>query len=220
MLSWVQLMGAGSHLLRPVLILLPISQFVQVRVLGKGGTPTSLSKELFEMAGVSQAKEGLEDLTPWPPYSPLSSAQLISFLHLSEGRESHPAPVPRDLPSHCSALSWCGIISPAGLFGLTPNRHHGRSMCSGVTHLLLEGDVGEGMVVEVVAFGGQQINERADSAVVRQSVLQLRGFLEQLGGMHGGTEKRGQASRVQALFLWPEALGGCLWLAKVLPIPT
>ena len=93
-------------------------------------------------------------------------------------------------------------------------------MCSGVTHLLLEGDVGEGMVVEVVAFGGEQINEHADSAVIRQPLLQLGGFLEQLDGMHGGREKRGQASRVQALFLWPEALGGCIWLAKELPIPT
>jgi len=39
-------------------------------------------------------------------------------------------------------------------------------MCCGVTHLLLEGNVGEGMVVEVVAFGGEQIDEHADSAVI------------------------------------------------------
>lgn len=153
----------------------------------------------------------------------LPSAQLISF---SISRRSNQklgvpsCPCCQDLPSHCLALSWCGILSPARLFGLIANRYHGMGMCFDVTHLLLEGNFGEGMVVEVVAFGGEQINEHADSAVIRQSLLQLRGFLEQLGGMHGGTEKRGQAKRVWALFLWPEALCGCIWLAKVLPIPT
>lgn len=154
----------------------------------------------------------------------MTSVSSFFFFHLPEDPpktwESHPAPVPRDLSSHCLALPWRGIISPAGLFGLTPNRYHGMGVCSGVTHLLLEGDVGEGMVVEVVAFGGEQINERADSAVIQQPLLQLGGFLEQLGGRHGGTEKRGQASRVQAFFLWPEALGDRMWLAKVLLIPT
>ena len=91
---------------------------------------------------------------------------------------------------------------------------------SSVTHLLLEGNVGEGMVVEIVAFGHEQINKCADSAVTRQPLLQLGGFLEQLDGIYGGREKRGQASRVQAWFLWPEALGSCIYLAKVLPIPT
>lgn len=93
-------------------------------------------------------------------------------------------------------------------------------MCSAVTHLFLEGNIGEGVVVEVIAFGGKQINKHADSTVIRQPLLQLGGFLEQLYGMHGGREKRGQGSRVQAFFLLPEALGGCIWLAKALPIPT
>lgn len=73
-----------------------------------------------------------------------------------------------------------------------PNRYRDMSMCCGVTHLLLEGDVGEGMVVEVVAFGGEQINKHADGAVIWQSLLQLRGFLEQLGEKQGGTKGSGQ----------------------------
>lgn len=59
-------------------------------------------------------------------------------------------------------------------------------MCSGITHLLPEGDVGEGMVIEVVAFGGEQINKCCDGAVIWQPILQLGGFLEQLDGTHGG----------------------------------
>lgn len=71
-------------------------------------------------------------------------------------------------------------------------------MYFGATHLLLEGNVGEGVVVEVVAFGGEQIHKCADSAVIWQPFLQLWGFQEQLGGMHRGKEKRGQASNGQA----------------------
>lgn len=68
----------------------------------------------------------------------------------------------------------------------------------GATHLLLEGNVGEGVVVEAVAFGGEQIHKCADSTVIWQPLLQLWGFQEQLGGMHRGKEKRGQASNSQA----------------------
>lgn len=93
-------------------------------------------------------------------------------------------------------------------------------MCSGITHLLLEGDVGEGMVVEVVAFGGEQINKHGDGTVIWQPLLQLRGFLEQLDGMCGGRKKKGQARRVQALFLLPEVLGDCTCLVEELHITT
>lgn len=68
----------------------------------------------------------------------------------------------------------------------------------GATHLLLEGNLGEGVVVEAVAFGGEQIHKCADSTVIWQPLLQLWGFQEQLGGMHRGKEKRGQASNSQA----------------------
>lgn len=68
----------------------------------------------------------------------------------------------------------------------------------GATHLLLEGNVGEGMVVEAVAFGGEQIYKCADSAVIWQPLLQLGGILEQLSGMQRGKEKTGQASNGQA----------------------
>lgn len=71
-------------------------------------------------------------------------------------------------------------------------------MYFGATHLLLEGNVGEGVVVEAVAFGGEQIHKYADSAVIWQPLLQLGGFLEQLSGMHRGKEKRGQDSNDQA----------------------
>lgn len=69
-------------------------------------------------------------------------------------------------------------------------------MYFGATHLLLEGDVGEGVVVEAVAFGGEQIHKCADSTVIWQPLLQLWGFLEQLDGMHRGKEKRSQARLV------------------------
>lgn len=58
------------------------------------------------------------------------------------------------------------MIAFVVLSGLVSNEYYGMDMCSDVTHLLLEGNIWEGMVVEVVPSGGEQINEHAGSTVI------------------------------------------------------
>lgn len=96
--------------------------------------------------------------------------------------------------------------------GQASNGHRGTGRGSGGTHLLLEGDAGEGAAVEVVALGGEQVNERADGAVVRQPLLQRRGSPEQLGGRcrwrdRTGVKTGGSRLCFCGLELWLVAVG-------------
>lgn len=62
-------------------------------------------------------------------------------------------------------------------------------MWPGVTHLFLEGNTGEGTVVEVVALCDEQIDKCAGSTVIGQPLLQPGSFLVQLNGTKEGQRK-------------------------------
>ena len=101
MLNWSHLMGGGSYLPGSVLTLLPIQCPMYVVGLGQAG----ILPGLFEISAVWRAKEELVD--PDIPDS-VTTLQLTQFIcsqkYMPQNGESHPAAVPKDLPSHIFQL--------------------------------------------------------------------------------------------------------------------